>query len=100
MQDPILQPGLRTSGPMPQVLSPGTDEVCSCGQPWSAAACERVFSQREQRRPVLYGISSCIEVEVQQLRCSCGTIKRYDGASDGILNLNNLDLFSHELLEE
>ena len=36
---------------------------------------------------------------MQRYRCKgCGTLCEYDGLADGVLNLNNMDLFTHELL--
>lgn len=35
-----------------------------------------------------------------QRRCTaCNLCTAYDGAADGILNLNDLDLFTHRLLQ-
>ena len=51
------------------------------------------------RQPVVYGLTWCKDVEVQRYRCKgCGTLCEYDGLADGVLNLNNMDLFTHELL--
>ena len=38
-------------------------------------------------------------VTVHQLKCSCGDVLQYVGIQDAILNLNNVDLFTHEVRE-
>ena len=77
---------------MPQRV--GCCNQCSC--PWAEASLEALAVSG--RSPIVYGLSTWVEVQVTQLRCKCDAVRVYDGGSDGILNLDNLDLFTHELL--
>ncbi|KAL3155915.1 hypothetical protein ABBQ32_012912 [Trebouxia sp. C0010 RCD-2024] len=43
--------------------------------------------------------ASLQSVKVLQLLCACGQVLPYDGLEDAILNLNNVDLFTHEVLK-
>ena len=90
---PLAPPALPGPG---SVLMPTRNGNCSCGAPWAAATDEASSSGRN---PIVYGLSRWVEVCVKQLRCVCGLVRGYDGCADGILNLNNMDLFTHELLQ-
>ena len=37
-------------------------------------------------------------VDVLQLQCQCGQVLQYDGLEDAVLNLNKVNLFTHEVL--
>jgi CxC4 like cysteine cluster associated with KDZ transposases len=48
---------------------------------------------------MVFASHGCAPVAVMQLKCSaCYHVVAYDGCTDGILNVNNCDLFTHELL--
>ena len=38
-------------------------------------------------------------VQVNKLQCTCGAVMLYDGIEAAILNLDNVDLFTHEVLK-
>ncbi len=38
-------------------------------------------------------------VDVLQLQCQCGQVLQYDGLEDAVLNLNSVDMFTHEVLK-
>ena len=90
-----------TQEQLPDYLVPEVStSVCQCGAPWSLAerlACVGLHG----RSPIVYGRGYYKEVSVYELRCltaGCGGRASYDGGSDQLLNLNNLDLFTHDLL--
>lgn len=90
------QPALVAASPPSDELRPSMHGACGCGKAWAEAASERLPSSG--RRPIVYGLTSWREVDILRLVCTCMATREYDGAEDGVLNVNNLDLFSHELL--
>ena len=80
------------------VLSPSVSsiETCECGQLWSCALSKP--SCQPGRQSILYDLKGFYNVNVQHLECECGRVLPYDGCMDGVLNLNNQDLYTHDLL--
>ena len=69
-------------------------------------ALERVGDGVEQRRDVAgevyvdhLGPERRVAVKVMHRECTCSNVLTCDCSKFGILNLNNADLFSHELLQ-
>lgn len=79
---------------MPHAM-PGTS--CACGQPWTAAAVAD-FVPPNKAVSFLFHTTSITKVVVKQLVCGCGTVLHYDGCGDALLNLDNINVFTHELL--
>ena len=78
------------------VPAPEHDAVCSCGALWSAATSQ--VATRHGVQSYIFHETKCQPVTVYHLLCTCGETLRYDGLQDAILNLNNVDLFTHEVL--
>ena len=52
------------------------------------------------------GVQSCIfhmamlqPIQVNKLQCECGAVMLYDGIEAAILNLDKVELFTHEVLK-
>ena len=74
-----------------------SNDCCSCGCAWESA--NQVIATRQGVQSYVYHLTSVQPTVVYQLQCQCGKLLQYDGLQDAILNLNNVDLFSHELLK-
>jgi hypothetical protein len=70
--------------------------ACKCGCLWQQAD---VRSSSQKRKSIVYSLSWFCEVVVYHRVCKCGEEFHCNFARYGILNLNNIDLFSHELLQ-
>ncbi|PNW69783.1 hypothetical protein CHLRE_20g751697v5 [Chlamydomonas reinhardtii] len=85
-------------GTLPSVfvpyLQPGA--ACGCGRLWNEAP---LIHASPQRKSIVYSLTWFREVDVFQRMCTCGQKLNCNFRDYGILNLNNLDLFSHELLQ-
>lgn len=80
----------------PEICTPNV-ESCNCAEcnkPWAAATERTAVIQQS----FIFDLKGVILVTVMERVCSCGGILGYDGKSDAILNLDNINLFSHELL--
>lgn len=77
---------------LPTVCKPSTstNPACACGLPWSHAAEQSATRQGVQS--YIFHTAKLQPVKVLQLLCACGQV-------DAILNLNNVDLFTHEVLK-
>jgi CxC4 like cysteine cluster associated with KDZ transposases len=75
-------------------LRPDLSEgACACGKPWTVDSYRNSNGTGTSR---LFGLTTWRKVTVQHLYCnSCHTINQYDGNEHGVLNLNNMDLFTH-----
>lgn len=60
---------------------------------------KQVIATRQGVQSYVYHLTSVQPTVVHQLQCQCGKLLQYDGLQDAVLNLNNVDLFSHELLK-
>jgi CxC4 like cysteine cluster associated with KDZ transposases len=79
-------------------LCPSASSVqCDCGGCLRPEAVRRPPGARSDG-PRLYGLTSFKCVVLKQLVCDCGRVFCYDGREDGVLNLNNWDLFTHDVL--
>lgn len=85
-------------GSMPRHFAPPAVECgsCVCGRPWVDAKEELSCVEGKS---VVYSLTWFAEVDVYHRVCKCKRTLHYNFSQDGILNLNNLDLFSHELLQ-
>ena len=72
------------------------DKCPQCAKPWSLATCQKATRAGVQSR--IYHLTAVVRVDVWKRVCNCGAPLHYDGSEDGILNLDNVDLFTHELL--
>ena len=72
------------------------DALCTCGLLWSEAQEHSATKQGVQS--YIFHTASIQLVDVLQLQCQCGQVLQYDGIEDAVLNLNNVDLFTHEVL--
>ncbi len=77
---------------------PADSKPCTCGRCWRTDGKWLPAANRTTRDPILYGLTMWRTVSVEKLVCPCGAEIAYDGLGDGVLNLNNTDLFSHEVL--
>lgn len=75
----------------------GPDDKCECGQHMRDGTHQPVSNRRDGMAYV-YGLSGYRELEVYELRCTCGKLHPYDGAGQGMVNMNNHDIFTHHLL--
>ena len=74
-----------------------SSDCCACGCAWQHA--HKVIATRQGVQSYVYHLTSVQPAIVYQLQCQCGKLLQYDGLEDAVLNLNNVDLFSHELLK-
>lgn len=75
---------------------PGSLE-CSCGLAWSAAP--ETSAVRAGEVSHIFTDNGYMQVEVFHRKCpGCASVLSYDGGSDAIFNLDNINLFAHELL--
>lgn len=81
---------------LPKVCRPlvSADASCACGLLWSEA---QEYS-RQRVQSYMFHSASVQLVDVLQLQCQCGQVLQYDGLEDAVLNLNKVDLFTHEVL--
>ena len=70
---------------------------CACGAYWTLAS--QCIATRQGVQSYIYHMAKVQPVSVYQLKCSCGEVLQYDGIQDAILNLNNVDLFTHEVMK-
>ena len=91
--DPSMAMGCVPESLMPEAASAS----CSCGRARSVAEAHDCTGAHG-RRPIVFGRGWMKEVSVYKLVCRCGVKAQYDGGQHHILNLNNLDLFTHDLL--
>ena len=85
--------------PFPTICSPliSADSLCEdCGSQWICA--EEVPAARGQTQSYIFNVTGYTTVSVQKRVCSCGNQLCYDGFEDAVLNLDNVNLFSHEIL--
>ena len=84
---------------LPDICRPSFSDnaACTCGMPWSHAVEQSATRQGVQS--YIFHTAKLQPVQVLQLLCACGQILSYDGLEDAILNLNNVDLFTHEVLK-
>lgn len=83
---------------LPRVFEPdlSSNPSCKCGIPWAQHA---LLTSFKQRASIVYSQSWFCEVEVKHRECEkCGRLT-CNFSKYGILNLNDGDLFSHELLQ-
>ena len=83
---------------LPAECIPGANapDCCTCGSPWQSAS--RLVATRQGVQSYIYHLTAVQPTTVYRLSCQCGSVLSYDGIEDALLNLNNVDLFSHELL--
>lgn len=77
---------------------PADSKPCTCGRCWRTDGEWLPAANRTTRDPIVYGLTTWRTVSIEKLVCPCGAEVAYDGLGDGVLNLNNTDLFSHEVL--
>lgn len=96
----VMAARARGTGTLPTTLTPqppARQQHCDCGQPWTKAAATAV-AHRAGTACYLFHTSCITEVEIRQLRCQCGETLPYDGKSDAVFNVENVNFFTHELL--
>jgi len=71
--------------------------ACVCGCLWTSAPV--IIATRQGVQSFIFHMSMVQPVIVYQRKCSCGHLLQYDGKDDAILNLDNVDLFTHEVLK-
>lgn len=86
------------SGSWPQYCRPAPDGYyCSCGRAWSSMPETSAVRAGETSR--IFSLGGFVEAKVFHVKCTqCGNKLSYDGFSEAIFNLDNINLFSHELL--
>lgn len=84
---------------LPVECSPAVTEGshCVCGTLWSDAT--KCIATRQGVQSFIFHMAKVQHVTVYQLKCHCGEVLQYDGVDDAVLNLNNVDLFTHEVLK-
>ncbi len=73
-------------------LDPGA--ACSCGLPLSAATKSEM---KTRWKTLVYSLTWVKQVTIVGCKCACGK-EYFNVDSYGLLNHNNVDIFSHELL--
>ena len=87
------------SASLPSVCTPAVDAnaKCRCGRPWQDAAV--VPATRAGVQSYCFHMTTVHPVTVNKRECACKEVLQYDGIEAAILNLDNVHLFSHEVLK-
>ncbi len=82
---------------LPTTCTPlAAGRFCPRGRPWEEAA-----EQEVKQESHIFHLLQVVRVQVFQrvCQCGCGEVLNYDGKSDAVLNLDNINLYTHELLK-
>lgn len=87
------------SAKLPIVCTPAIedDAMCKCGSLWQHATVAP--ATRAGVQSYCFHITTVQSVTVNKLVCACKEILQYDGIEAAILNLDNVNLFTHEVLK-
>ena len=84
---------------LPTVCTPAVDDdaMCKCGSSWQHATVAP--ATRAGVQSYCFHITTVQPVIVNKLLCACKEVLQYDGIEAAILNLDNVHLFTHEVLK-
>ena len=87
------------SAKLPTVYTPAIDDdaMCTCGSLWQHATV--VPATRAGVQSYCFHMTTVQPVTVNKLVCACKEVLQYDGIEAAILNLDNVHLFTHEVLK-